>query len=70
MGVLWHYPNNLAELDHRFVRQQVRATLGLKTFHTARATLSGIELVYMMRNGQLRPLAGSSDADQFCPLGA
>ncbi|MDD9933197.1 MAG: IS6 family transposase [Myxococcales bacterium] len=64
------YLNNLVEQDHRFVKQRVRATLGFKALRTARATLAGIELVHMIRKGQVRPLAGASDAEQFHALAA
>ncbi|MDD9944073.1 MAG: IS6 family transposase [Myxococcales bacterium] len=64
------YLNNVVEQDHRFVKQRVRAALGFQTFHTARATLAGIELVHMLRKGQVRPLANGSDAEQFRALAA
>ena len=62
------YLNNLVEQDHRFVKQKVRAALGFKTFRTARATIMGIELVHMIRKGQVRPLPNGSDAEQFYAL--
>jgi transposase-like protein len=49
------YLNNIVEQDHRFVKQRVRAALGFKTFYTAQATLAGVELVHMIRKGQVRP---------------
>ena len=64
------YLNNVVEQDHRFVKQKVRAALGLKTFRTARATIMGIELVRMIRKGQVRPLANGSSAQQFYALAA
>ena len=64
------YLNNVVEQDHRFVKQKVTAALGFQTFLTARATLAGIELVHMIRKGQVRPVAGGSDADQFFALAA
>ncbi len=48
------YLNNMIEQDHRAIKRRVRATLGFKSFDTARATLDGIELAHMLRKGQLR----------------
>lgn len=64
------YLNNIVEQDHRFVKQKMRAALGFKTFRTAAATIMGIELAHMIRKGQVRPLSGGSDADQFYALAA
>lgn len=50
------------------MKQRMRAALGFQTFATARATLAGIELVHMIRKGQVRPLADGSAADQFFAL--
>ena len=64
------YLNNVVEQDHRFVTQKVTAALGFQTFLTARATLAVIELVHMIRKGQVRPVPDSTDADQFFALAA
>jgi transposase-like protein len=64
------YRNNIVEQDHRFVKQKTRAALGFKTFRTARATIMGIELVHMIRKGQVRPLDNGTDAQQFYALAA
>jgi transposase-like protein len=64
------YLNNIVEQDHRIVKQKVRAALGFKRFRTARATIKGIELVHMIRKGQVRPLDNGSDAQQFYALAA
>lgn len=50
--------------------QVSRAALGLGTFYTAKATLMGIELVCMIRKGQVRPLADGADTQQFRALAA
>jgi hypothetical protein len=44
------------------------AKLLRKTFRTAGATVMGIELVHVVRKGQLRPLRNGSDAEQFHSL--
>jgi transposase-like protein len=59
------YLNSIVEQDHRFVKQKMRAALGFQSFCTARATIMGIELVHMIRKGQVRPLPNGTDAEQF-----
>jgi transposase-like protein len=48
------YLNNIVEQDHRAVKRVVRPMLGFKSFRAAAATLAGIELMHMIRKGQLR----------------
>jgi transposase-like protein len=45
--------NNLVEQDHRAVKRIVRPMLGFKTFDSARRTLRGIELMHMIKKGQM-----------------
>ena len=52
------------------MKQKMAAALGFQTFHTANATITGIESVHMIRKGQVRPLADGSDAEQFSALAA
>ena len=47
------YLNNIVEQDHRFIKKITKPMLGFKTFHSASATLSGIEVAHMIRKGQL-----------------
>ena len=47
------YLNNLIEQDHRFIKKITRPMMGFKAFHSAKATLDGIETAYMIRKGQL-----------------
>lgn len=44
--------NNAIEQDHRRVKRRVRSMLGFKSAVAADITLSGIELVHMMRKQQ------------------
>ena len=46
------YLNNIVEQDHRFIKEIVKPTKGFKSFTSAAATLSGIELHHMLRKGQ------------------
>jgi putative transposase len=47
------YLNNMVEQDHRFIKRITRPTLGFKAFHSAAATLAGIETAHMIRKGQI-----------------
>jgi IS6 family transposase len=53
------YLNNVIEQDQRFIKKKVRASQCFKSFHTAERTLEGVEEVNMMREGQVKRLAGS-----------
>ena len=46
------YLNNLIEQDHRGIKRIVKPMLGFKSFVSAAATLTGIELYHMIRKGQ------------------
>jgi IS6 family transposase len=50
------YLNNVIEQDHRFIKKKVRAAQCFKSFHTAERTLEGIEMMNMMRKGQVKRL--------------
>src|SRR5512144_3119009 len=47
------YLNNLVEQDHRAVKRIVRSMLGFNSFRSARVTLQGIELMHMIKKGQM-----------------
>jgi transposase-like protein len=65
-GELWRssrlrqckFLNNIVEQDHRRVKRQVRPGLGFGSFHTARRTLAGYEVMAMVRKGHLRKIDG------------
>ena len=59
------YLNNIVEQDHRRVKQKTRSALGFKAFYSAHATLQGVELIQMIRKGQVRPILDGSDIEQF-----
>lgn len=46
------YLNNIVEQDHRFIKKLVNPSLGFKSFYTARITISGYEIMNMIRKGQ------------------
>jgi IS6 family transposase len=58
------YLNNVIEQDHRFIKKKVRASQCFKSFHTAERTLEGIEVMNMMRKGQVKRLAGNDAQGQ------
>jgi transposase-like protein len=45
--------NNIIEQDHRFIKKITKPMMGFKAFHSAQATISGIETAHMIRKGQL-----------------
>ena len=46
------YLNNIVEQDHRGIKRITKPMMGFKAFHSAEATLSGIELHRMLRKNQ------------------
>jgi len=50
------YLNNVIEQDHRAIRRRWRAAQCFRSFHTAERTLEGIEVMHMMRKGQVKRL--------------
>jgi transposase-like protein len=60
-GELWRftklrqakYLSNLVEQDHRRIKRLVRPGLGFESFHTARRTLAGYEILAMVGKGQV-----------------
>jgi transposase-like protein len=58
------------EQDHRGVKRIPRPMLGFKAFDAAQSTLTGIELMHMLRKGQLTGgrEQGRSAAEQFYAL--
>ena len=45
--------NNRIEGDHRFIKKRARPMLGFKSFRSAARTIAGIELVHMIKKGQM-----------------
>lgn len=63
------YINNILEQDHRFIKRITGPMLGFKAFHSAEATIAGIEAAHMIRKGQFG--ANSlSEFQQFAALAA
>jgi len=66
------YLNNLVEQDHRAVKRIAKPMLGFKSFNAARRTLAGVELMHMIKKGQMVAAGGQklSAAAQFYSLAA
>jgi putative transposase len=63
------YLNNRVEGDHRFIKWRIQNMLGFKSFESASRTLIGIEIVRMIKKGQVT-LSTASTYTTFCTLAA
>jgi transposase-like protein len=43
----------ILEQDHRFIKKITKPMMGFKAFHSAQATIAGIETAHIIRKGQL-----------------
>jgi putative transposase len=43
-----NYLNNLVEQNHRFIKKITKPMMGFKAFHSAKATIAGIETVHII----------------------
>ena len=66
------YVNNVVEQDHRRINRLTRPMIGFKNFHCAQRTLAGIEVVAMIKKGQMLNKAGDerSSTELFYSLAA
>jgi putative transposase len=64
------YLNNIVEQDHRAIKRVIRPMLNFKSFRSAASVLAGIELMHMIRKGQLAidGVEATSFAGQFSAL--
>lgn len=46
------YLNNILEQDHGFIKRITKPMMGFKAFHSASATIEGIEVAHMIRKNQ------------------
>jgi len=63
------YLNNRIEQDHRSIKWRIQNMLGFKNFESAERTLSGIEVVRMIKKNQL-VIPMTSTYSSFCSLAA
>ena len=61
------YLNNIVEQDHRAIKRITKPKLNSKSFRAARNVLASVELMHIIRKGQLLLKGGIelSFADQF-----
>lgn len=64
------YLNNIIEQDHRGIKRIVKPMMGFKAFHSAQATIAGIELYRMLKKGQHSHAKNSPASEQFYALAA
>ncbi len=66
------YLNNIIEQDHRRIKRVTRLMLGFKNFYAAQYTLAGIEVMAMIKKGQMKIKVRHepSFAEQFSLLAA
>jgi len=63
------YLNNIVEQDHRNIKRRIAITTGFKEFESAQRTLAGIEIINIIRKGQIiKP--NNSTFKTFCSLAA
>jgi transposase-like protein len=62
------YLNNIVERDHRAIKRLARPMLRFKAFRSAAITLAGIEVMHMIRKGQLSKAGRLRPAQQFYSL--
>ena len=64
------YLNNIIEQDHRRIKRLTRPMLGFKRFYAAQRTLAGIEVMAMIKKGQMKTPARNkqSPAEMFYAL--
>ena len=63
------YLNNVVEQDHRAIKRRVRACQGFRAFHSARRTIQGIEVMNMIRKGQVRWIVKGDTVGQVAFVG-
>uniref|UniRef100_UPI003BEF1AF1 IS6 family transposase n=1 Tax=Burkholderia arboris TaxID=488730 RepID=UPI003BEF1AF1 len=63
------YLNNIVEQDHRAIKRRTRPMMGFKDFRCARTMLGGIEVMHMIRKGQMKATRkNQTPAEQFYSL--
>lgn len=64
------YLNNMVEQDHRHIKRITKPMLGFKAFAAAKATIAGIELHHMLKQGQMTCANNTPVWQQFYALAA
>jgi len=64
------YLNNIVEQDQRAIKRITKTMMGFKSFHSAKATIAGIELHHMLKKNQHKRLNSQPAFEQFYELAA
>ncbi len=56
------YLNNIIEQDHRLIKRVMKPKLGFQNFQSAAATISGIEVMYMLHKQQAGQMSPNDEA--------
>ncbi|MCK5758597.1 MAG: IS6 family transposase [Clostridiales bacterium] len=59
------YLNNIVEQDHRFIKKKIKLMLGFKTLESTEKTIAGIEIMHMIKKGQVRGISCVNSEVQF-----
>ena len=59
------YLNNIIEQDHRFIKRKIKPMLGFDSFSTAEKTICGIEIMHMIRKGQVEEIQSVPSEVEF-----
>jgi transposase-like protein len=59
------YLNNIVVQDHRAIKRRIRPMPGFKSFRSATKTIAGIEIMHMMRKGQMAESRNLTHSEQF-----
>lgn len=62
------YLNNIIEQDHRGIKRITKPMMGFKAFHSAQATIAGIELHRILKKGQHSEAANKPVFQHFYAL--
>lgn len=63
-AIILKYLNNVIEQDRRAIRRSWRAMQCFRSFHTAKQNIEGIEVMHVMRKGQVERLDGRDAGGQ------
>ena len=64
------YLNNIVEQDHRAIKRIIKPMMGFKSFPSATITIAGIELIHIIRKGQMAQNSNLPVYQQFDALAA
>ena len=59
------YLNNIVELDHRFIKKKIKPMLGFKTLESTVKTIAAIEIMHMIKKGQVKGINCVKSEVQF-----